>query len=226
MSDITSYCGLSPLAGICSFEDVLVLTALSVEQCVSWMKRHHYLLVRLHEIFTARITAEPVYELKTAFSLHAYICGEHASAYRKRVSELREPPLGLDAIPHEGLKLLCDEVLCSPTNIELVLGLYEVIVPRLIASQKQYPSTTNLLADAPSVCFRFCILELEDLVRFGRSAIQCLVDDSLCVSVLRIGCICSAIVGIRPMSTRMRTLLSAVRPWIHPSTRCRVLSTR
>ena len=75
------------------------------------MKRHHYLLVRLHEIFTARITAEPLFELKTAFSLHAYLCAEHASAFRKRVSELREPPLGLDAIPHDGLKLACDEIL-------------------------------------------------------------------------------------------------------------------
>ena len=101
-------CNLPPLAGLCSFEEAQ-RTTLSVEECVGWMKRMHYVLVRLHEMLTARITAEPVYELKTAFSLHAYLCAEHASAYRQRVSELREPPLGLDVVPHEALKLLCDE---------------------------------------------------------------------------------------------------------------------
>ena len=169
---------LPPLAGLCSFEEAQRET-LSVEQCVSWTKRHHYLLVRLHEIFTARITAEPVYELKTAFSLHAYLCAEHASAYRQRVSELREPPLGLDVVPHEALRLLCDEVLCSPSHVELVIGLYEVIVPALIDSLRQYQATTNLLADAPTVRVnRFCLLELEDMRAFGQQAVASLVDDA------------------------------------------------
>ena len=114
---------LPPLAGLCSYDDAR-RTSLAVEECVRWMKRHHYILIRLHEIMTARITAEPVYELKTAFSLHAYLCAEHVSALRQRVSELREPPLGLDVVPHEMLKRLCDEVLCSPTHAELLPGIY------------------------------------------------------------------------------------------------------
>ena len=173
-----SYRNLPPLAGLCSFEEAQRVT-LSVEECVGWMKRLHYVLVRLHEMLTARITAEPVYELKTAFSLHAYLCAEHASAYRQRVSELREPPLGLDAVPHEALKLLCDEVLCSPSHVELVVGVYEVIVPALIDSIQQYQATTNPLADAPTVRLnRFCLLELEDMRAFGQKAAMSLVDDA------------------------------------------------
>lgn len=168
---------LSPLAGICSFEDAQ-RSQLSVEACVAWMKRHHYVLVRLHEIFTARITAEPVFELKSAFSLHAYLCAEHATVFRQRVSELREPPLGLDVVPHEGLQVLCDEVLGSPSHLELLLGLYEVIVPALIESLEQYRGATNLLADAPSVrVTRFCLIELEDMRTFGLRAIAVLVDE-------------------------------------------------
>jgi len=173
-----SHCNLPPLAGLCSFEEAQRAT-LSVEECVGRMKRLHYVLVRLHELLTARITAEPVYELKTAFSLHAYLCAEHASAYRQRVSELREPPLGLDVVPHEALKLLCDEVLCAPSHVELVVGVYEVIVPALIDSLRQYQATTNPLADAPSVRVnRFCLLELEDMRAFGQQAAVCLVDDA------------------------------------------------
>ena len=46
-----------------------------------------------------RITAEPIYELKTGFSHHAYLCAEHVTALRQRVGEMREPPLGLDVVP-------------------------------------------------------------------------------------------------------------------------------
>src|SRR5258705_9922001 len=36
---------------------------LSVEECTRRLKRYHYAFKRLHEIFTARLTAEPIYEL-------------------------------------------------------------------------------------------------------------------------------------------------------------------
>ena len=169
---------IPPLGGLCSFEDAQRV-GVSVEDCVAWMKRHHYILVRLHQIFTARITSEPVYELKTAFSLHSYLCAEHISAFRQRVGELREPPLGLEAVPHDALKLLCDEVLGAPTHVELAIGLYQVIVPALIASLKRYQATTNPLADAPSVrVTRFCVLEMEEIATFGRQTLDALVDDA------------------------------------------------
>jgi hypothetical protein len=176
MTAETASSQIPPLAGICTFDEAQ-RAAMSVGECVTWIKRHHYLLVRLHEIFTARITAEPVYELKTAFSLHAYLCAEHASAYRQRVGELREPPLGLEVVPDAALKLLCDEVLCAPTHVELVLGLYEVIIPALNDSLDKYISTTNPLADAPTVRLtRFCRYELEDIAKFGRKAVESVVD--------------------------------------------------
>ena len=177
MNMASGWRNLPPLAGLCSYDDAL-REGMSVDQCVNWMKRHHYLLVRLHQIFTARITAEPVYELKTAFSLHSYLCAEHASAFRQRVSELREPPLGLEVVPHAGLERLCDEVLCAPSHVELTLGLYECIVPALVDSLKKYMATTNLLVDAPSVrVTRFCLLEMEEVAAFGQQAVACLVDE-------------------------------------------------
>src|SRR5436189_6288103 len=97
------------LAGICAMKDAMK-PGLSVEQCVARLKRYHYALKRLHEIFIARLTAEPLYELKMAFSLHAHYCAEHVSALRKRVGEMREPPLGLEAVPHPALEIFFDEV--------------------------------------------------------------------------------------------------------------------
>ena len=93
-----------PLAGLCSYEEARRVK-LALDDCVNWLKRMHYVWKRLHQIFTSHITAEPVYELKTAFSLHAHYCSEHAQAIRTRVSEMREPPLGLEVVPHAALAL-------------------------------------------------------------------------------------------------------------------------
>src|SRR5437867_13159616 len=113
----SSYRNLPPLAGLCSFEDAMK-PGLSVDQCVARLKRYHYAFKRLHHIFTARITAEPIYELKTAFSLHAWLCAEHVAAIAKRVSEMREPPLGLDVAPDRNLEIFFDEILGAPDSEE------------------------------------------------------------------------------------------------------------
>src|SRR5688572_18613962 len=107
--------GLPPLAGLCSFEDAQK-PGLSVEECVRRLKRYHWTFKRLHEIFIARLTAEPIYELKMAFSLHGHYCAEHAAALRVRVGEMREPPLGLDIVPDEALDVFFDEIRSAPST--------------------------------------------------------------------------------------------------------------
>ncbi len=186
MPENSSIPRVPPLAGLCDFETAQ-RPGMSVEECVSWHKRNHYVLKRLFELLTARITSEPLYELKTAFSHHAYLCAEHVTALRTRVSEMREPPLGLEVVPHPALELLCNEVLCAPTTEALLVGVYEVLVPELIASFEAYVATTNRLADAPSVrVARFALLELRDMVEFGR---QALVADAASVRPTDASCV-------------------------------------
>src|SRR5215472_14376290 len=83
-----SYRGLPTLAGLATLAEA-ARPGLSVEAVVARLKRFHYAFRRLHEILTARITAEPIYELKTGFSHHAYLCAEHVEALRTRVGEMR-----------------------------------------------------------------------------------------------------------------------------------------
>src|SRR5439155_11154094 len=101
--------------------------------------------VRLHEILTARITAEPIYELKTGFAHHSYLCAEHVEALRARVGEMREPPLGLEAVPDPALQVFFDEILAAPTTEALLVGLYEKAVPALDAALAQPTADTDRL---------------------------------------------------------------------------------
>jgi hypothetical protein len=160
-----SYRGLPSLAGLATFEDAM-RPGLSVEECVTRLKRFHYAFRRLHEIFNAWITAEPIYELKTGFSHHAYLCAEHVQALRDRVGEMREPPLGLEAVPDPALEVYFDEILAAPTTSERLTGVSNALEMFQFALER-YLSDTNPLADAPSrrLC-RFARLELEDMTNF------------------------------------------------------------
>lgn len=172
------YRGLPVLAGLCSFADAQ-RPGLSVEESVSRLKRLHYALLGLHGIFTARITAEPIYELKTAFSLHAYLCAEHVAAIRTRVGEMREPPLGLEVVPHPALEVCFDEIRAAATTAELLVGLYEVAVPAVDQALAGLALDTNPLTDAPTCrVVRFARLELADLLQFGTAACNALVSDA------------------------------------------------
>jgi hypothetical protein len=176
MNTAKSYRHLPPLAGLCLMPEAMK-PGLSVEECVRRLKRYHYAFKRLHQIFTARITAEPIYELKMAFSLHAHLCAEHVTALRKRVGEMREPPLGLEAVPDANLEIFFDEILAAPTTEELLLGLYESALPALKSALREHLRSTNPLADAPSVrVCRFALVEVEDMVEFGARCIAEVVD--------------------------------------------------
>src|SRR5438105_1833341 len=154
--------GLPPLAGLADFSSA-TKTGLSIDDCVNRLKRHHWAFRRLHEIFIQRITAEPLYELKMVFSLHAYYCAEHAAAGRKRVGEMREPPLGLDEVPHAAFDTYFDEILAAPDTGALLVGIYRQALPALHAALQRHVADTNPLVDHPSLrIIRFALLEVDE----------------------------------------------------------------
>jgi hypothetical protein len=166
----TPYKNLPPLAGLCSFEEAMK-PGFSIEECTTRLKRIHYAFKRLHEILTARITSEPVFELKTAFAHHAYLCAEHATAIRQRVSEMREPPLGLDEVPHPALEVFFDEIRAAPT--EELLGGLRLAVQMLDSAIANYLWATHPLTDAPTKrLLRFANVEIDDILQFYDTALD------------------------------------------------------
>ncbi len=170
-----SYRDLPPVAGITSLAEAARI-GFSIDDCVARLKRHHWAFRRLHEIFIHRLTAEPIYELKMGFSLHAHYCAEHAAAWRTRVAEMREPPLGLDVVPDASLDVFFDEIRSAPTTEALLLGLYDHALPALRAALQHHIAETNLLVDHPSfrIC-RFALIEVEEMITYGTQCLARLV---------------------------------------------------
>ena len=179
LRNYSTYRGLPPLAGVCRMSRA-VESDWSLQTSVSRLKRLHYVLRCTHEMLTARITAEPIYELKTAYSHHAYLCAEQVSLIRGRIGEMREPPLGLDKVPHPGLERLMADIDASNSTIEFLVGIYHVVLPEVIAACDRLKRQAHPLADAPTVrVARLVEFELLDLVSFGKSAIECMGDTQL-----------------------------------------------
>lgn len=172
------YRNLPPLAGLATFEQA-AKAGLGVEESVDRIKRYHYALKRLMQILQARLTAEPVYELKMAFSLHSHYCAEHCTAMRTRVAEMRTPPLGLEKIPDPNLETFFLEIENAPTTETLLLGLYGYAFPALLAGLQRHMEETNPLSDHPSLRLcRFAALEMAEAVDYGGKALACLVGEA------------------------------------------------
>lgn len=178
ISDYQSYRNLPPVAGIASFTEAMAL-GLTIDEWVARLKRHHWAFRRLHGIFIQRLAAEPVYELKMGFSLHAHYCAEHAAAWRQRVGEMREPPLGLDVVPHPALEAFFDEILAAPDTGSLLLGLYEQALPALRVALQRHLAETNRLVDHPSfrLC-RFALIEVDEMIAYGAQAVPAMLPDA------------------------------------------------
>jgi hypothetical protein len=169
--------GLPPLVGLHSMRDAATI-GLRVSESVTRLKRIHWSLKRLHQIFVSRITSMPIYELKMAFSLHAHYCVEHAGEFATRVREMRQPPHGLEVSPHASLDLFFDEISSAPAVEPLLLGLYERAMPALIRALEHLMADTNRLFDHPTwrIC-RLTLVEVQDIQQYGIEAVSCLVKD-------------------------------------------------
>ncbi len=164
---------LPKLAGLCSLERA-GQADWSVEQSVERLKRLHYCIKRTCEALTAWIPSEPIYELKTTFSHHAYLCAEQVTLIRRRVSEMREPPLGLDRVPHIGLEQMMDEVLAAPSTNERLLAIYEVVLPAMLAACVRLQADAHPLSDAPTVRVAKLIrFEMSEVAAVGAEIVGC-----------------------------------------------------
>lgn len=169
---LNHYRGFPPLAGLCSFADA-ERVGYSVEEAVALLKRFHWAVRRSWHILISRIAAEPVYELKMGYSLHAHLLAEQATDLRARVGEMREPPLGLEECPDAALDVFFDEILCAGTTLETVAGLYGVALPALQVSLRHYIQDTNPLVDAPSIrLLKRAVDDLDGMIQWGGQSLD------------------------------------------------------
>jgi hypothetical protein len=166
-----------PLAGLCSYEQAS-RPGYSVQRCVELIKRYYYAKTRLAHLAAAFVCGTPEWEVKLAFSLHGWLDAEHAAMLRKRITEMREPPLGLDKPPDERLKAFFDELLRAEDTLELLTGVFRVVRPALRAAYERHRRESNPLVDHPTGrILRFVDAEEQDMLNWGQAALATSIPD-------------------------------------------------
>ena len=169
--------GLPPLAGVCSYEEA-GRVGYSIEENVRLLKRFLWVQSRLSELICAHITATPEWEAKEGLSLHFWLCAEHSKALRARVAEMRHPPHNFDRDPDPELAAWMAEALCSEDTVELLSGIYGVVLPALLEAERRHGAETNPLFDHPTRRqMRFIIQEQEEMLEWGRQSLAALTED-------------------------------------------------
>jgi len=169
--------GIPPLAGVCTYEEAS-RPGHDVDAAVGLLKRFVYAETRLNKVIAAHLARTPEWEAKCAFGLHLWLDAEHGGALRRRVGEMREPPLHLDVIPDERLRAFFEEVIRAEDTLELLVGVYRVAKPGLIRAIRPYLADGNPMADYPSHrILRSILREEEEMVGWGERAIEALAQD-------------------------------------------------
>lgn len=174
MSNVPSI-GIPPLAGLASYEEA-ARPGWSVDENVDLMRRYNFVEGRLYEMSAAFMNPTPEWEIKCALSLHLYLDGEHSQALRKRVAELRRPPLYLDTPPDAALEAFMDEALRSESTVEKLVAIFRVIRPALLAAYRAHLEGCNPVFDHPTCrLLKAAIAEEEQMVAWGTAALDAVI---------------------------------------------------
>lgn len=173
----SSALGIPPLAGVCSYAEAGA-PGFGVEENVARLKRFNWVETRLTDLFLTRLCDTPEWEVKDAFALHVWLDAEHAKSLQERVAEMRHPPHNFHEPPSPELEAWLQEALRSRSTLELLVAIYRVVKPALVAAYRDHFERTNPLVDHPTRrILRFILQEEEEMIAWGDAALQALTQD-------------------------------------------------
>ena len=176
MSAIPSL-GIPELAGVATYDDAARI-GFSVDENVRRLVRFHWIERRLMLMAVAHLPATPEWEVKCGLALHQWLDIGHADAFRRRITEMRNPTPRLDVAPDAALEAFLDELIRAEDTVELLAGLYAVGHPALAAAYRAHIERTNRLVDHPTVrVLKQALNDEDEMIAWGERALRALLRD-------------------------------------------------
>jgi hypothetical protein len=142
---------------------------------------YKWIEMRLFEALGGWVATIPELDVKMVLGRHCYHHAWHAELWHKRLPELREMnPERLTQPANDDLVAFVDalrEPEAPELTIEKLVGVYRVLVPRLIAAYTYHLNATSSITDAPTMrSLRFVLQDEMDDWREGEMLLQSLID--------------------------------------------------
>lgn len=163
--------GVPELAGLASYAGA-ARVGYSVDESVRRLLRYQWIERAVMRTLVTHLPATPEWEVKCGMALAQWQCGEHVDAIRVRIGEMRHPVPVLDDAPDAALGRFTEELLRANDNVELVAGVYGVVLPALIEEYRRYLNHANPLVDQPTRrVIRAALQDFDEMVDWGGRAL-------------------------------------------------------
>lgn len=142
---------------------------------------YKWIEMRLFESLGGWVATIPELDVKMVLGRHCYHHAWHSELWHKRLPELREMnPERLTQPANDELVSFVDALRqpeAPELTIEKLVGVYRVLVPRLIGAYTYHLNATSSITDAPTMrSLRFVLQDEMDDWREGEMLLQSLID--------------------------------------------------
>jgi hypothetical protein len=166
----------SPVPGFAGIRDI-TRVGLPVDECARRAGRFGFFSRQLMLTQAGLMPAIANWDFKAMIGRQLWESALHWGLWRDRVKELRGHAHLIDGHADGKLGDFFTEMLWSRGDGEFAVALYHVALPAYHAALRRYVEQTNSLVDYPTVRLaRHVLLDLDEQVRFGQSALEALVD--------------------------------------------------
>jgi hypothetical protein len=138
---------MQPYAGIADVRR----PGLPVKEASRWLLRLAAVERQLLHLQAGHLQGIPEWDVKAMVARHLWEDAEHADQLFTRIDQLRAHAEHHVHALRGPLGLLLEEALRARGTTEYLVGVYRVLKPALVAAYERYLTTTNPLADQPSV---------------------------------------------------------------------------
>jgi hypothetical protein len=153
----------------------------SVEDSARRIGNYKWTEMRLFEALGGWVATVPELDVKMVLGRHTYHHAWHAELWHKRLPELREMnPDRLTVPANDAFVAFMDAVRepeAAELTIEKLVGVYRVLIPRLIGVYTYHLNGTSRITDAPTIrSLNFALQDDFEDWRDGEMLIQSLLD--------------------------------------------------
>ena len=148
----------------------------TLEESARRIGHHAWIELRLFETLGAWVTAVPELEAKAVLAAQSYHHAWHAELWHgllPSVPHLHGPDLVVPSGPATAAQI--DSLAAATGTVERLAGLYEVVLPALMAAYRDHLGRTTPVTDAPTIrALRLVLADSEDDARTGERLLRSL----------------------------------------------------
>ena len=182
MTDTAKNDGSTPRAPFAPWDRRELPGRFSVDETAKRVGHYKWIEMRIFELMGGWVATVPELDVKLRLGSHCYHHAFHADLWHKRLPELREMnPERLTLPPSPEVEAFMTAVGApeeAGQTIEKLVGMYRVLIPRLIATYTYHQNNTSTITDSPTIrSLGFCLQDDLEEWREGEMILQSMLTN-------------------------------------------------